>query len=145
VQGCRSYAVEVSRRALGDQTRVSACDSSKRPAARPFMVSRGVECRRVPLDSLVVTNRQPIEAACPRKSFRKFPKKAEYDKENYSHIYKTHAQSGLLWLLSVGLASAQRSVTPLEYGQVFGYPSTSDYSQTGILVLLPHAADLQST
>ena len=47
----------------------------------------------------------------------------------------------LLWLLSVGLASAQRSVTPLEYGQVFGYPSTSDYSQTGILVLLPHAAE----
>jgi len=47
----------------------------------------------------------------------------------------------LLWLLPVGLAFAQRSVTSLEYGQVFGYPSTSDYSQTGILILLPHSAE----
>jgi hypothetical protein len=42
----------------------------------------------------------------------------------------------LLWLFSADLALAQRSVTPLEYGQFYGYPP--DPSQTGALVLNPH-------
>jgi len=42
----------------------------------------------------------------------------------------------LLWLFSTGLALAQRSVTPLEYGQIYGYPP--DPSQTGALMLNPH-------
>lgn len=42
----------------------------------------------------------------------------------------------LLWLFSAGLALAQRSVTPLEYGQLYGYPP--DPSQTGALMLNPH-------
>jgi hypothetical protein len=40
----------------------------------------------------------------------------------------------LLWLFSADLALAQRSVTPLEYGQFYGYPP--DPSQTGLEKLL---------
>jgi hypothetical protein len=42
----------------------------------------------------------------------------------------------LLWLFSAGLGFAQRSVTPFEYAQVYGYPP--DLSQTGALMLNPH-------
>jgi hypothetical protein len=46
-----------------------------------------------------------------------------------------------LWIVTpccllVGLASGQRSVTPLEYGQIFGNPP--DINQTGALVQTPH-------
>lgn len=42
----------------------------------------------------------------------------------------------LLWLLSAALGFAQRSVTSLEYAQVYGYPP--DLNQTGALMLRPH-------
>ena len=43
----------------------------------------------------------------------------------------------LLFLLSIGSGVAQRTVTPLEYGQYYGYPP--DYSQTGAMVMNPHS------
>jgi hypothetical protein len=42
----------------------------------------------------------------------------------------------LLWIFSADLGFAQRSITSLEYAQVYGYPP--DLSQTGALMLNPH-------
>jgi hypothetical protein len=42
----------------------------------------------------------------------------------------------LLYLLSSGIGFAQRSVVPLEYGQIYAYPP--DLSQTGALMQTPH-------
>jgi hypothetical protein len=51
-------------------------------------------------------------------------------------VLRTITACCLLVGLSVGLGSGQRSVTPLEYGQVFGNPP--DINQTGALVQTPH-------
>lgn len=50
---------------------------------------------------------------------------------------KTMFRAILLWLFSASLALAQRTVSPLEYGQFYGYPP--DPNQVGALVLNPHS------